>query len=221
MSNLVAQFKSRIMFLFGLYLLPLISLIVVLVIHLQTGIALEKFMRDPAIIADIRPVFGIISNFGVLVWCATATICFYTWSVSRKWAEKERYPNFLFFSGILTIILLVDDLFLLHEKFGGRGFSEAYTYGCYVLLTIVIFISYQKYIFKTEYIVLMIALILFGASLFIDIFQDYFKQMIGYWAIYIEDGFKFLGIVGWFGYYLRICFVEINKLCRLGKTEVV
>jgi hypothetical protein len=42
-----------------------------------------------------------------------------------------------------------------------------------------------------------------GLSVSVDVVQDQIEAILGTWRILVEDGFKLLGIAGWFGYFLR------------------
>ncbi len=72
-------------------------------------------------------------------------------------------------------------------------------------------VTFKKCILKTEYLILLIALGFFGLSLFIDVFQHRIQSIIGNSRILFEDGFKLLGIVGWFGYFLRCCLLQLEN----------
>ena len=61
-----------------------------------------------------------------------------------------------------------------------------------------------------EYLIFLIGIIIFGLSILIDVFQYRIESYIGQWRIFLEDGFKFVGIVGWFGYLGRCCFIKIK-----------
>ena len=70
--------------------------------------------RDVSVLGNVNPFAGFLSSFGILLWAATSAICIFT-SVIIKTQKFE----LLFFlsSGLLTLYLLIDDLFLIHEQF--------------------------------------------------------------------------------------------------------
>ena len=208
-----SQTRELLLFLLLLYFVPLLFLCAVVVTSLQIGIPVFMFMRDPASIAQIHPFIGVASNFGVILWTASATICLFSWAILRHRLGKQGFSIFILVSGLITTLLLLDDFFLLHDfifpsYFGVKEFIFFIAHGGLILCWIV---TFRKYILKTEYLILLIALGFFGLSLFIDIFQHHIQLVIGDWRILFEDGFKLLGIVGWLGYFLRCCFIATNK----------
>lgn len=205
--KLIFQGKKLIRFLFLLYFLPLLLLCGVILASLQLSIPLGMFTRDPAYIGDFSPLIGVVSNIGVLLWSASATICLFSWTMLRHRLNKKRFAIFLLSSGLITTLLLLDDFFMLHEYIFPHylGINEKITLVSYAGIIFFWMIAFKKCILKTKYFILAIALGFFGLSLFIDIFQPYIQMVLGSWRILFEDGFKLLGIVGWLGYFIKCC----------------
>lgn len=191
-------------FLLSLYFLPLLFLLVLVVASLKLDIPVAVFTRDPASIGSIHPLSGVASHFGVLVLTASGAISVFSWAILRPQSYR-RVSRFLLCSGLLSILLALDDLFMLHEKIYPQffGVGEKITFLTYGLLVIGGTVKFRKTILETEYSILLVSLIFFGASLIVDGFQDNIEDVLGQWRILLEDGFKLLGIVGWFGYLLR------------------
>ena len=218
MLPLLAQARLLVSFLLLLYLPPLLALSAVALVSTQTGIPMGIFMRDPTATAGIHPLTGAVSNFGALLWCASATICLFSWASLRHRLGETRFSRFLLYSAFMTILLLLDDLFLFHEVIFNRyfGVPEKMTFIGYGGLILCGMMMFKECILKTEYLILLIALGFFGLSLVVDAFQEVIEPFLGQWRILFEDGFKLLGIVGWFGYFSRYCFVEMSKMSREG-----
>ena len=212
-AQIFSQDRKLVRFLFSLYFLPLLFLFAVVVASSQMGVSLAMFTRDPATVAQIHPFVGVVSNFGVMLWTASATICLYNWTIFRHSLNEKRFATFLLCSGLLTLLLLFDDFFLLHEIIYPHyfGVSEKIVFLGYGGLMIFWMVTFKKCILKTEYLILLIALGFFGLSLFIDVFQHRIQSIIGNSRILFEDGFKLLGIVGWFGYFLRCCLLQLEN----------
>jgi hypothetical protein len=51
----------------------------------------------------------------------------------------------------------------------------------------------------------------------VDIFQERLEDEIGRYRIVLEDGFKFLGIVHWFGYCLASCHRMLSEKLTNGQ----
>ena len=219
MAKFFSKLKSALPFFILLYLLPMILLVGVVIAHKITGIPLYKYTWDPAMFKGIRPSFGIVSIVGNLIWCGAAVVAIFTWAVLRGCVSSLGRVNFFLYAGLLTLVLMADDLFMIHEKFGARGIPETIIYGIYLLFLILLFFVYRKFIFQSPYLVLLlVAGGLLGLSLGVDIYQEPLEAYIGDWTIFTEDSFKFLGIVGWFGYFLRTGYAEIVGLLKDGST---
>ncbi|MHA2254089.1 MAG: hypothetical protein ACXAD7_27300 [Candidatus Kariarchaeaceae archaeon] len=211
MIKLSPRNKSLLIFLILLYINPLILLSAVTFASLKTGIPLRNYTSDPITLANRHPTFGIVSNFGVLVLCACATLCLFHWVVLPQNTGKIKSSRFLFLSGLFTLIIMLDDFFLGHETLQEYVGSEKIIYLFYVFSLLGILIVFRDCILESDYIALIIALGFLGLSVSIDIFQESIELVIGQWRILLEDGFKLLGIVGWFGYFARYCYFEITN----------
>ncbi|UCG52093.1 MAG: hypothetical protein JSW58_00645 [Candidatus Latescibacterota bacterium] len=212
-AQLKSQAKALAIFLVTLYLLPLCLLVVVVIVSWHNGIDVGRFTRDPTAVAHVHPFTGALSSFGAMLWAASAAICLFGWAIFRHVEGKARFSQFLFFSGLLTVLFLIDDVFLFHEWIFPRylGLSEGIVLVIYGVLVLRGIVEHKKCILETDYLILLIALGCFGLSLFIDEFGSRtMGQYVGHWRVIVEDGYKLLGIVGWFGYFSRSCFVAMR-----------
>ncbi|MGB5758897.1 MAG: hypothetical protein WBM50_18435 [Acidimicrobiales bacterium] len=81
---------------------------------LASGISIEAAVSDPHELTRLR-FLGIVSNVGVLTWGAAMTICLFTaWIVEPGWSDVGPRSFFIASAGI-TLVLLIDDLLLVHE----------------------------------------------------------------------------------------------------------
>ena len=85
-------------------------LIGIAIVSIILDINLGLLTRDPAAIAKINPLSGILSNFGIILWCSAATVCFFAAVAIRNTESKDSFW-FLFCSGLLSAYLLFDDFF--------------------------------------------------------------------------------------------------------------
>jgi len=187
-----------------LYGLTLFILLFTVYLRLTTGFTLDKFTRDLASIAHLHPLFGFVSNIGALAWAAAATVCLLTAMVVRA-SRSASKRDWLFFAlfGVLSLLLMADDLFQMHESFRDYwGFSEKATYAIYLLFTISLLVAFRQKILRSEYLLMLVAFGFFGLSMGIDIKQKLLVHYIpGFFLV--EDGLKFIGIVTWLGYWLH------------------
>ena len=105
-------------------------------------------------------------------------------------------------------MLLLDDLFMLHEYTFPRylGISEFIVYSVYMVIVLSLFYKFWGLIKKTEYVFLFVACVFFALS----VLSDVFLLQHG-WEYLLEDGFKLCGIVGWFMYFTKTCFKLLHR----------
>lgn len=204
--------KKTASFLFLLYCFPLSFLLALATRSVHRDIPIAVFTRDPAATADIPPLSGVSSHFGVLLLTASGAICLFSWFISTFRSNPGKSSSFLFYSGCMSLILALDDLLMLHESLYPRvlGVNEKIVFLVYGLLILGGIIRFRKEILQSEYLILLIAFCFFGISIFIDLsdgFHEYSEATIWQWQIFLEDGFKLLGIVSWFGYFLKCSLV--------------
>ncbi len=153
---------------------------------------------------------GLVSNLGILLWCSVAAICFFTYILlSRKPKSFRLSPSFFFWSAVISSTLLFDDLFLIHEKIVPKylGISQNVIFMIYGLSILTYFLRWRRQILQTEYIFLLLALIFFALSLFLDIVHLPIAH-----HTFFEDSFKFMGILNWSAYYIQTCRTQIDIL---------
>lgn len=209
--SLLDQFKALLPTLLKIYL-PLFCFLVI--IKLQNRIPVEYLTKDPLAIVGKPFYFGILSQVGVLFWCSCAAICFFSTALLTKINQRRLIP-FFFLSGCLTTILLLDDLFLLHEFVLPIYIKipEKVVYLIYVIFVFFYLINFRRIIQNTEFIVLLLAFTFFGFSVFVDsslisIPKGWIENKDIY---FLEDSSKFLGIISWFTYFTRTCLLQIEQ----------
>ncbi|KAI9133842.1 hypothetical protein [Acaryochloris sp. CCMEE 5410] len=204
-------------FLLSLYSLPILFLFAIAFASLKFDIPITTFTRDPAVIGNINPLAGIASHLGVLVLTASGAICIFSWAALQPTRSTKKFSLFLLGLGIFSLLLGLDDLFMLHESIYPRLFrvSENVILLIYGLLAIGGIVKYWRTILQTDYFIFGVALIFFALSLIVDAFPELIEAMIGQWRILFEDGFKLLGIIGWFGYSWRCSIQGLKKIQTL------
>ena len=215
-SKILIQNQTLLRIFLFVYLPIIILLILVISVNLLTGIPIGNFTRDPAAIAGkvglapsvdfyINPFLGIISNFGILLWCISATVCLFTFFLTRLKTAKKKFneSSFLNFSGLFCLFLLLDDLFLFHESIAPKIFlSEKIVFVSYLGIVLFGITKFRKVILQTEWIILCFAFCFFGLSIILDII--YFPYIVGDLQLLLEDGLKLLGIASWCSYFVLV-----------------
>lgn len=194
-----AQFQKVI-----LLLLPaLLLLAVVALVSLRFDIPVSRFTRDPLAITGGHPFLGVVSNLGAILWSSAAAVCLFTYTLLDKRSTRKDVRAFILAGGLFTLMLLFDDLFMLHEEIFPHylGVNEKLVYAVYGALMLLYLAVFRKRIMETSFVFLVTALSLFALSIIADRLPDDVPPM----HLLFEDGFKFLGIASWFGYHYSAC----------------
>jgi len=159
---------------------------------------------------NAHPFIGIVSNIGILLWCATCAILVFSYIVLKKIAKKKTLL-FLLFSGMLTGVLLIDDLFMLHDYiFYSLGMNQLTMYTMYVFIFTIYFFHYRMYILQIQNrTFLILALVFLSGSVGLDIFVE--NVGIQY---FFEDGLKLLGITNWFLFFASYSLLQISSFVK-------
>ncbi len=197
--------KSSLRFALVIYLPALLILLLLTLISFYGEIPVGVFTRDAATVRKFHPFVGLLSNLGVLLWCAAATICFLTGFVHGSGPHRE-LARFFLASGFLTLVLLFDDLFLFHELLAQRYFSlgEKVIYAIYGLAILTYLLCFRRLIYRTSLTLLGLAFLFFALSIAIDELLHHWVEQLGDWIYLLEDGPKFLGVTSWCGYFIHL-----------------
>lgn len=195
--SLIDQFKSNLRTLMLMFFISTTLIIVVLIPFLWQGIPIYKLTRD--ITATTKAPFytGFLSQIGFLFWGGTVTICFFG-AKNLQFNNDILLKKFFLISGLFTLLLGLDDMFMLHEQVYPffLGISEKLVFSTYGIFVLVFSISFYKLILKSQYIFLLIAFLFFGTSILLDLINP----TISYPFLW-EDGAKMMGIISWFFYF--------------------
>ena len=201
-QNWYRQFKLLIPTMVIAYSLTLAAVVGISFLAISTGRRVWYFTSDPFILGNLPFYAGILSNVGILFWSAGATVCFFSVSIRRKEEFIGRYKRFLVMSGLITSLLLVDDLFQMHRIFYPKvlHIPTFIVYCVYGLLGLWYLLIFRKQIMETEYLMLALALGFLGLAVIIDILS-----IVPRGSTALSDFLKFFGIVSWFIYFTRTC----------------
>jgi hypothetical protein len=133
--------------------------------------SLEFFLRDIVATGHLPFFAGFVSQLGGMLWCATLTVCLFTWVIlGRREGDLASSRRFLLQAGMLTGLLLLDDIFLFHEEIAPDYLhtGEKYVEAMYLLLGVAFVLWNRKVILSSEYLLLALALGMLGASIFLD-----------------------------------------------------
>jgi hypothetical protein len=187
-------------------------------VALQPFTSSSVLTGDPLVIAKGKFYYGAVSSLGSMGWMATCTICLTTYFLLSDSGDKKTRSFFLF-SGLFTLFLLVDDLFMLHDDFFPNylGVSQNIILALYPILTVFLLINYRSRIAGSSYNRLFIALGFLGLSVVIDTIFPGLNRL----DFALEDGFKFLGIVGWAIYFFDTAFTVLDYEVKRPKNKIM
>lgn len=200
MRSISSQFKKVTPVLLISWLLTTLALLLAIFISTAKDISLDAFTQDPNARFNAPFYIGLFSNIGIMIWSAAVTICLYSaWRIAAAADKKAR--QFLFFSGIITLIMTLDDLFQLHELVFPQylSISENMVYLTYLNIYLIYFIRFRKQLLNSDFIALGIAFFFLGLSTIIDLLPLPMEK-----DTFLEDAMKLLGAVSWLIYYLRV-----------------
>ena len=172
------------------FLLGMIQLI-----HAWRDIPYENLVRDPNAIADLPKYIGFISQFGIFLWFASVGICFMGYFLIRGIESVNIKSKYLLYFGIFSLMLGLDDAYMLHEELAHRGLYEEMFFGVYAVMLLVFILKFLKLFFQTHFILLILSGFCLASSIAVDKYD--------HTLFLLDDSFKVSGIVFWFVYFFR------------------
>lgn len=171
------------------------------------GVDVGDLTRDPLVVAGAPALTGFMSNLGVLLWSAAAGACLVPGLALRRRPETRPAARFFLASGALTALLVLDDVYQLHEEVvpGILGRGETVLIVTYVGLTAAYVLRYRRVLRAGEFPLLLVA----GGAFAVSIGIDYIgligieAEQLGDAGQLVEDGAKLAGIALWLAFYVR------------------
>ena len=189
--------KSTFVFFSSSVIAPVFIYLLIIILSNSSGIESILVIRDLAQTCGYPIGVGLISNLGILIWSASASISLFS-SLSGL-VQKRENSNFLFSGGILTFILCIDDFFLLHDKYIGADFL----YITYSIMGLYILTKFRKLILDIDFLPFIVSVILLSLSIAFDkTIQEIFPNNYINIQLY-EEGFKFVGIICWMNFWWK------------------
>src|SRR5688572_11660779 len=195
--------KNKAQMFVQIWLPILILLAVTKLFSDAASIPLRQLMLDPTEFTHVPFYTGIMANLGILLWSATASVCLFI-SIFLPQLVSKSWKDFFLVSGLLTLLLLLDDLLRIHDEIfpvylGIKG--DVFGMG-YVLLIAIYLLRYRTLIFQYPYGFLVMALGLFAVSVAVDVAPPFLKGLFSVAdVLFLEDSAKLLGIANWLAYF--------------------
>ncbi len=168
----------------------------------------SRFTRDPLAITEGHPLYGFVSNVGAILWSASAAFCFLAYVLLRPLERARDEVGFFITGGGISLILLVDDLFMLHDSIATvyLAIDEWLFLMIYAALCIYYLLRYWKLISGKGFLLFALAVAFFTLSIVVDSLPETLLP----WHHLYEDGFKFLGITSWCGFQCTVCLHRVR-----------
>jgi hypothetical protein len=160
----------------------------------------------------------VVSQLELVLWSASLVVCVFSWAVLRQRRVDFSGPvRILIHFGLVTAVMLVDDLFQFHGDIAPKylGINKSFVLAVYLLLILYFLYSNWTEILSSEYFLLLLTLVLFGGSSFLDILplDSSGVPHLGRQVRYIlEDAVKFAGIATWLTYFSRYGFQQVSSM---------
>jgi hypothetical protein len=209
-SELLKQFKSHKLLLFTAILIAVLFLFATFEFAIYKNIEPANLTRDTATIFNGPAYTGALSNFGILLWSATAAIMIFSAVHLYKNTVQRRAALMTLLFGLLTTMLCFDDTYQFHEKaFSGIIYvPEELIYLFYLTCIVVISTVCRVIVVTTPFIIGITAMAFFGISILID----ELNLPSGRHDAFVEDCFKFIGILLWTVYHFKSAFGFISDV---------
>lgn len=179
-----------------LALLPaLLVYVLALLLSGAAGIGTELVIRDLAQTCGQPLGVGLLSNLGYLLWISAAAIALFT-ALSGVGAVRGRERQLLISGGLFSLLLCLDDMFLLHDRYIGSTFL----YSLYAIFALLILFRFRAQVQALGGGSFLLAVVLLGSSVMLDQLQEVIP--VAYDRVQlVEEGAKFLGIATWLAFW--------------------
>lgn len=186
-------------------------------------VPISYLFREPYSIGHMPLYVGLISNFGALLWSCTIGICLFTYIVLKTSAEASA-GNVLLFPAAFSLVLLLDDVLMIHERVIGPLLpnGQLITYLVYGLATIYFVLRYRRVLLTSSPGVLLLSVGLLGGSAGLDVLKEVFSVSLlaAHQHIIVEDGLKLMGIATWLYYFGYLSCVSLEQHWRPAESQV-
>ena len=206
----------------SVYAMALLAPALAMAAALWAGISPTEMMRDPIMVAggaQSEFYLGLFSNLGVVLWTAAAAVCLFAASELTDETNSEA-RQFLLYAGVFTLVLMLDDLFMLHENIADRMIYAVYALGFLYYV-----VRFFRLILRLDIVLFALAIPLFGNAAMLDLApwrllsgdgielpqgvatspseKDELRHLARELRYLLEDGFKFIGICCWAAFHVR------------------
>ncbi len=174
------------------------------------GVAIEILIREPAAQHNFWPFSGLFSHVGVFALAATGVIGLF----AARYAARDR--NLLRLIALYSLVLAVDDFFLIHDDILPRmGIPETATYATYLTVGVAVALRWRRDLFAIRHAALFLASALLASSVALDVLTPYSRL-----ELVIEDSLKLAGLCLWAAYWISRAGAAMPKALPIRGREI-
>lgn len=208
MTYILEAAKDKRWLVFG-FVISLAALTVVLLLSHTSNMAIGHYTRDVQAVAvpELGSAAGFLSQVGIMLWSAALALSLATYFILllRGTRDEVAARRFLLGLSLLTLALLLDDAFMLHERVfpSQLSMSELVFVSFYPMYTVLLLFVFRREVLQSRFLPLLTSLSCFAVSLLIDQIELPGSSLV-------EDGAKFTGIVFWLIYISSFSFGKLR-----------
>lgn len=178
---------------------------------------LYRWTADAQTLTLARPWDGAISHLGMIAWSSASAIGIFVALTRWRQADPE-LTRLLLVGGLVTAVLLVDDLFMVHDELLPEefGIPELLATGGVALVPLAYVVVFRRPILRrTPWQVLAIAVAYLAVMGAVDAVEhDIAIPAHHLW----EEGAKFLGLLHWCGYMVLLTWIVLESRTSTRET---
>jgi hypothetical protein len=159
-----------------------------------TDTPIRFLLRDPNAIARQPLFYGALETAGIVVMACAGGATLFASSLCKASAAR-----FLLMGGLLTMLLVADDLYMLHENSPKLGLNETITFGIYLAVTLVFAIVNLRCLLGSPISLFIASGAFFAAALAVDAIPGLARQL----PKGSEDLLEAIGICFWSAYFVK------------------
>lgn len=172
----------------------------------SAGFKVMEILRDPAQQSGASSFLGFLSTIGIWLWIGSTTISFF-FVLTHNFSGRKNLKELLFLTGMLSILLAVDDFFMIHDRY----VPEKICYLFYAIVLGSLLIRHFKLIIAIEGFSFFLAGTFLALSIFTDLIQENITLYYHYSQI-IEEACKFIGASTWLYFNGRLALFLLNPV---------
>lgn len=153
--------------------------------------------RDPATLSRSPAYEGLLTVLGGFAWSATVAVTLLgAWMLHRAGAASSQI-RFLGSAAAVTTMLMIDDIFLVHEELGpSLGLSEEVLFGLYGGLVVAHLLGHRRVLGDAAWPILALSLLVFVSALLREVWFDFPEAVL-------PDTFAFVGTGLWMAFHVH------------------